>query len=142
MALSDELGKLATRAKQAEDRSAAAQKAAHDEVQHDLQSAHESLEKRTDQLRQTAEANNGKVAAWWSDVQKSWDEQIASIRRDIESKKAEHDLKAAQRRAESAEEDAEFAIQYAYWAIEDAEYAVLDATLARMDADNLGEARP
>jgi hypothetical protein len=141
MALSDELSKLAARAKEAETRSSAAQKAARDELQHDLQSAHESLEKRTDQLRQTAQANNGKVAAWWSEVQKSWDEQIASIRRNIESKKADHDLKTAQRRAGSAEEDAEFAIQYAYWAVEDAEYAVLDATLARMDADSLAQSR-
>ncbi len=76
-----------------------------------------------------------------ADVLKSWDEQIASIRRDIESKKAEHDVKAAQRKADSAEEDAEFAIQYAYWAVEEAEYAVLDAQLARMDADSSAESR-
>jgi hypothetical protein len=139
MALSDDLTMLAARVKEAEDRLAAAQGAARDKVHHDVQVAREALESRTDQLRQTAKSNQGKVAAWWSDVQKSWDEQIASIRRDIESKKAQHDLKAAERRADSAEEDAEFAIQYAYWAVEDAEYAVLDATLARMDADSLAE---
>jgi hypothetical protein len=137
MTLSDDLTKLATRAKEAEDRFAAAQKAAHDKVERDVQGARESLAKSTDQLRETAETNKGNVAAWWSDVQKSWDEQIASIRRDIESKKAEHDVKTAQRAAESAEDDAEFAIQYAYWAVEEAEYRVLDATLARMDADSL-----
>jgi hypothetical protein len=141
MALSDDLSKLAARAKEAEERFAGAQKAAKDKVEQDVKNAHESLEKRTDQLRQTAQTNNGKVAAWWNHVQTSWDDQIASIRRDIESKKAEHDLSAARRRADSAEEDAEFAIQYAYWAIEDAEYAVLDATLARMDAATLEESR-
>jgi flagellar hook-length control protein FliK len=134
MTLSDDLTKLSARAKEAEERFAAAQKSEHDKVEHDVQSARESLEKSTDQLRNTAQANKGKVAAWWNDVQKSWDEQIASIRRDIESKKAEHDVKAAQRKADSAEEDARFAIQYAYWAVEEAEYAVLDAQLARMDA--------
>ena len=127
--------------KKQRDRFAAAQKAAHDKVEHDVQSARESLEKSTDQLRKTAQTNKGKVAAWWSDVLKSWDEQIASIRRDIESKKAEHDVKAAQRKADSAEEDAQFAIQYAYWAVEEAEYAVLDAQLARMDADSSAESR-
>ena len=137
MALSDDLTKLVARAKEAEDRLAAAQMTAHDKLEHDVQSAWESIQKQTDQLRQTAETNKGKVAAWWSDVHKSWDEQIASIRRDIESKKAEHDVKAAQRKADSAEEDAAFAIQYAYWAVEEAEYAALDATLARMDADSL-----
>ncbi|HTN81264.1 MAG TPA: hypothetical protein VMK16_16450 [Acidimicrobiales bacterium] len=141
MALSDDLAKLAARAKEAEDRFAAAQKAAHDKVEHDVQSARESLDKSTDKLRKTAQTNKGKVAAWWSDVQKSWDEQIAKIRRDVESKKSEHDLKAAQRKADSAEEDAQFAIQYAYWAVEEAEYAVLDAQLARMDADSLTESR-
>ena len=84
--------------------------------------------------RAAPQTNKGKVAAWWNDVQKSWDDQIASIRRDIESKKAEHDVKAATHRAESAEEDAEFAIQYAYWAVEEAEYRVLDATLANQIA--------
>ena len=130
MTLSDDLSKLSARAKEAEDRFAAAQQAAHDKVELDVKSARESLDKRTEQLRKSAETNKGKVAAWWNGVLKSWDEQIASIRRDIESKKAEHDLKTAQRKADSAEEDAEFAIQYAYWAVEQAEYVVLDAQLA------------
>ena len=141
MALSDDLTKLAARAKEAEDRFAAAQKAAHEKVEHEVQSARESLEKGTEQLRQTTEKNKGDVAAWWNGVQKSWDEQIASIRREVESKKAEHDVKAAQRWADSAEENAEVAIRYAYWAVETAEYWVLDATLARMDADSLAESR-
>ncbi len=101
----------------------------------------ESLEKGTDQLRQTAQDNKGNVVAWWKGVQQDWDAQVGSIRREIESKKTEHDLKSAQRKAESAEEDAEFAVSYAYWAVEEAEYAVLDATLARMDADSLAESR-
>jgi len=139
MALSDDLTKLAARAKEAEERFDAAQKAAHDKVEHEVQTARDSLEKQTNQLRKTAETNKGKVAAWWSDVQKSWDEQIASIRRDIESKKSEHDLHAAQRRAIGAEEDASFAIQYAYWAVEQAEYTALDAALARKEADDLAK---
>ncbi|MET1155153.1 hypothetical protein [Arthrobacter sp.] len=137
MTLSDDLSKLAARAKTAEDRFAAAQQDAHAKLQQDVQSARDSLQKGTDQLRETAQANQGKVAAWWGDAQKSWDDQIASIRRDIESKKAEHDLKAAQRYADDAEEDAKFAIAYAYWAVEEAEYRVLDAVLARKDADSM-----
>jgi hypothetical protein len=139
MALSDDLTKLAARTKEAEDRATAARSAAHAQLQQDVQSAQDSMQKNTDQLRQTAEANQGKVAQWWSEVQKSWDDDIASIRRDIDSKKAEHDLHAAQRKADSAEEDAEFAITYAYWAVEEAEYRVLDATLARMNADSLAD---
>jgi len=141
MALSDELTKLAARAKEAEDRVATAQKEARAKLQDDVQSARDSVDQRTDQLRQTAEANRGKVAQWWNEVQKSWDYQIASIRRDIEAKKAEHDLHTSQRRAASAEEDAEFAIQLAYWAVEEAEWAALDATLAQMEVDTRAEAR-
>ena len=141
MALSDELTKLATRAKKAEDRVADAQEEARAKLQTEVQSARDSLDKQTDQLRQTAEANRGKVAQWWNDVQKSWDDQIASIRREIEAKKAEHDLHAAQRRAVGAEEDAKFAIDLAYWAVEEAEWAALDATLAQMEADSRAESR-
>lgn len=137
MTLSDDLSKLAARAKAAENRFAAAQQDAHAKLQQDVQSARDALQKGTDQLREAAEANQGKVAAWWSGVQNSWDDEIASIRRDVESKKAEHDLKAAQRRANDAEEDAKFAIAYAYWAVEEAEYRVLDAVLARADADSM-----
>jgi hypothetical protein len=137
MALSDDLTKPAARAKEAEDRFAAAQSEAHAKLQQEVQAARDSLQQRTDQLRQTADANRGRIAQWWTGVQNSWDEQIASIRRDIESKRAEHDRNVAQRRSASAEEDAEFAIAYAYWAVEEAEYAVLDAALARMDADSV-----
>ena len=139
MALSDELTKLAARAKQAEDRVADAQEEARAKLQNEVQSAWDSLDKQTDQLRQTAQANRGKVAEWWNDVQKSWDDQIASIRREIEAKKAKHDLHAAQRRADGAKEDAKFAIDLAYWAVEEAEWAALDATLAQMEADSRAE---
>ncbi|WP_043442625.1 hypothetical protein [Arthrobacter sp. L77] len=140
MPLSEDLSRLAARAKEAEDRFVAAEQDAHAKLQQDVRSARDSLQKGTDRLRETAEANKGKVAAWWSDVQKSWDEDIASLRRDVESKKAEHDVKAAQRNADVAEEDAQFAIAYAYWAVEEAEYRVLDAALARKNADSMASA--
>ena len=63
MALSDDLAKLAARAKEAEDRFAAAQRDAHAKVQDDVKTARASLDKHTDQLRQTAEANRGKARA-------------------------------------------------------------------------------
>jgi hypothetical protein len=137
MALSDKLGELSVRAKKAEDRAVAARNEARTNLEHEVQSAQEDLQAGRDDLRRAAEENRGKVAAWFNDVQKSWDDQVETVRRDIASKKAEHDLHAAQRRADAAEDDAAFAIRYAHWAIEDAEYAVLDATLARMEADGL-----
>ena len=90
-----------------------------------------------EQLRATADASKGKISDWWTDVQGTWNEHVAAIRENIDSRKAEHDLDVAQRRADNAEDDASFAVAFAYSAVEEAEYAVLDAALARVEADEL-----
>jgi hypothetical protein len=140
MAVSDQLTKLAARAKEAEDRAAAAQGKARADLEHDVENARKSAQEQADKLRATADANKGKLSVWWNDLQRSWDEHIERIRADIEERRAEHDVDRAQSRAENAEDDAAFAIDYAYAAIEEAEYAVLDASLARMEADELAAA--
>lgn len=136
-ALSDHLGTLAGRAKDAEDRARAAQSEARAKLETDVESAQDSLRTKADELRQSGKGSQAKVAQWWSGVAKSWDDQMAAIRRDIESARAERKLRSAQHAADRAEEDAAFSIRYANWAIDQAEYAVLEATLARMDADSL-----
>ena len=88
----------------------------------------------------SAEASQGRISAWWDSVQRSWNDHLAAVRKNVDEKGAAHDLKMTQRIADQAEVDAEFAIDYAYAAIEEAEYAVLEATLARMEADELAEA--
>jgi hypothetical protein len=140
MAVSDQLTKLAARAKQAEDHAAAAQGKASADLEKDVEAARTSAQAQADKLRATAEAKKGKLSAWWYDVQHSWDEHIESIRTDIETRRAEHDLERAQTNADNAEDDAAFAVDYAYAAIEEAEYAVLDAALARMHAEELATA--
>ena len=140
MALSDQLTKLATRAKEAEDRAAAAQGKARADVERDVENARTSAQEQADKLRATADTKKGNVSVWWHDMQRSWHEHIERIRSDIEERRAEHDADRAQSRAENAEDDATFAIDFAYAAIEEAEYAVLDASLARMEADELAAA--
>ena len=142
MALSDQLTKLAARAKDAEDRVAAAQNKARAELEKDVKSARESAKAQADQLSTTVEDQKGKLSAWWAKLQRSWTEHIAEVRQNIDQRRASHNLDAAQREADSAEEDASFAIDYAYAAIEEAEYAVLDARLARMNADELAAGSP
>jgi hypothetical protein len=137
MALSDELTKLAARAKEAEDRAAAAQGKAKAELEHDVETARTSAQEQAEELRKTADAGKDKISVWWHDVQRSWNEHVAMIRDDIEHRRSEHDADKAERRAERAEEDAMFAIDYAAAAITEAEYAVLDADLARLEADQL-----
>jgi vacuolar-type H+-ATPase subunit I/STV1 len=137
MAASDELTKLAARAKQAEDRVAAARAKAKDDLEHDVELSAADAKATAEKLRQTAQAGKGKVSVWWDNAQRTWNEHIATIRENIEARRAEHDQDKAELRADIAEDDALFAIDYAYAAIEEAEYAVLDASLARVEADEL-----
>jgi hypothetical protein len=137
MAASDQLAKLAARAKEAEDRAAAARGKAKADLEQDVATARASADAQAEHLRQAADANKGKLSVWWHDLQRSWNEHVAKVRDDIDSKRAEHDVERARRYADNAEDDATFAVNYAYAAIEEAEYAVLDAALARKQADEL-----
>jgi hypothetical protein len=137
MALSDQLAKLAARAKQAEERAAAAQQKARTDLESDVSAARASAEAQGEKLRETAAAGEEKVSGRWNELQQSWNAHIAAVREDIDERQAKHDRAQAQRDAETAEDDAQYAIDYAYAAVEEAEYAVLQAALARMDAEAL-----
>ena len=135
MAASDQLSKLAARAKEAEDRATAAQAKAADDLQQDVENARAKAQAQADSLRESADAGKGRISAWWHDVQRSWNEHLAAIRQDFDHRRAEHDTERAEEYADQAEADASFAVDYAYAAIDEAEYAVLDAALARKQAD-------
>ncbi len=137
MALSDQLRRLANRAEEAEKNAAAASDKAKADLEQDRENSRAVAQQEAEQLREAADAGRGKISDWWNDVQRSWNEHIAQIQKNVESKKAEIDLDRAKRRADNAEADAEFAIEFAYTAIGEAEYAVLDANLARKEADEL-----
>jgi hypothetical protein len=115
MALSDDLSKLADRAKEAEERVAAAR----EKGKADLEYARGAGEEQAKALRETAEKGKSRISDRWEDVQEAWNQAIAKVREDVEGRKTEHDLLKAQPRADWAE----------------AEYAVLDVALARMEAD-------
>jgi hypothetical protein len=138
MAVSDEMGKLAARAKEAEDRTAAAQ--AKSDLEQDVENARATAQDQADSLRESAEAGKGRISAWWHDIQRSWNDHLAAAREDIENRRADRDADRAQENADRAEADASFAISYASAAIDEAEYAVLDATLARKNADEMAAA--
>ena len=140
MAVSDQLSKLAARAKEAEDRAAAAQAKDKATLQQDVKQARETAQADANQLHKDLEEGKGKVSVWWHDVQRSWHEHLAAIREDFDRKRAEHDAERAEVNADQAEADASFAVDYANAAIDEAEYAVLDAALARKEADELAAA--
>src|SRR5262249_19910926 len=119
MALSDQLNKLAARVKELEDRAAAAQAKDRSELESDVAEARKAAEAQGKALQKSADKGKDKISVWWHNVQRSWDEHLADIRKHVDDRRAAHDVKAAQRAAESADEDASFAIDYALAAIEE-----------------------
>ena len=131
MALSDQLSKLAARAKEAEDRFAAAKSKARAQLEQDVQTARESAQTQADELRKTAEADKNKISAWWAGVQQSWNEHLGTIRRNMDEKQAKLDATVAKTDADMAQDEAAFAVDFAIGAVEEAEHAALYAVLAR-----------
>jgi hypothetical protein len=142
MTLSDQLTKLAARAKDAEDRVAAAKTKARAELEQDVQEARESAQTQADELRKTAEADKDKISAWWAGVQKSWNEHLGTIRRNMDEKRAKLDTKVAKTDADMAEDEAVFAVDFAIGTVEEAEYAALYAVLARANVEGMAAGSP
>ena len=141
MALSDELSKLAARAKEAEERVAAATNQARAQLEQDVKGAREAAQAQSARLQEAAETDKEKISDWWAGMQKSWSDHVTGIRRNVDAKRGDLETKAAARDADIAEQDAIFAARFALGAVEEAEYAALYATLARMDANSLAENR-
>jgi hypothetical protein len=141
MALSDQLSDLSTRAKQLEDRAAAAKTKDKSELETEVKNAQQSAQSQADALRKQAQAGQGKVSVWWDNMQSSWNDHLKAVRQSADDRRADHDLKSKQHAAQKADDDAAFAVNYAYAAIEEAEYSVLDADLAHKEADELAAAQ-
>jgi hypothetical protein len=137
MALSDDLRKLAERAKEAEDHAAEAREKAKADLEADRDAARVAGEEQGKELQAVAEKGEEQISDAWKEMQISWNNATAALRENIQNRRAEQDLHKANRRADWAEDDAKFAIDFAYSAIVEAEYAVLDATLARKEAEEL-----
>jgi hypothetical protein len=135
MAVSDDLARLSVRAKQAEDRAAAAKAQAHDQLQQAVAEARDSTQQTADKLRAESAAAADRTGAWADNIQRSWDDHLARARERMDARKARHAADRTESDAEDAESYAAYSIDLAYSAIEEAEYAVLDAVLARHDAD-------
>jgi hypothetical protein len=137
MSLSDQLGKLAERAKQAETRAVAAQHKAASDLRADVAAARATAQAEAQKLRESAEDGRGEISDRRLSVQQTWSEYVDAVHRTIDEANAEVDLAQARRAADTAESDASYAIDYAYAMIEQAESDVLHAEYARMNADDL-----
>src|SRR4051794_21190576 len=80
MAVSDDLARLSVRAKQAEDRAAAAKAQAHDQLQQAVQEARDSTQQTADKLRAGSAAAADRTDAWADNIQRSWDDHMARAR--------------------------------------------------------------
>ncbi|MEA2292551.1 MAG: hypothetical protein QOE86_190 [Solirubrobacteraceae bacterium] len=141
MSASEQLYKLADRAKQSEENIERAKEKSQADLRSQVQQARQSSQQRAAELKGDAGVAKAKASTWWGDVQEDWNQHIAKIRANVDDRKADLDVKHAEHRADSAEDDAEAAVDFAYAALEEAEYAVLDAALARLDADEAVAAR-
>jgi hypothetical protein len=139
MALSDQLTALAARAKELDDRAAAAKTQSKADLEKQRNEARASIQAQSDKLRESAEVAKGRLSAWWVNLRRSWDEHITAVRKDFEERHGAHDLKAAEHAADRADNDAAFAIDFASAAIDEAEYAVLDAALAHKHVEELSK---
>src|SRR5271165_2330733 len=137
---SDQLEKLAIRAKQAEEHVAAARAKAKADLEDQVEAARTSAQAQGEKLRDKADAEQGQILDTWNGAQRAWNQHIVQAHERFAAKKAELDTAKAKRTAEHAERDASYAIEYAFAAVEEAEYAALDASLARMEADELSGA--
>jgi hypothetical protein len=138
---SDQLYKLADRAKQSEENIERAKEKSEADLRSQVERARQSSQQRAAELKGDAGVEKAKASTRWGEVQEDWNQHIAKIRANVDDRKVEHDVKRAEHRADSAEGDAEAAVDFAYAALEEAEYAVLDAALARLDADTAVAAR-
>jgi hypothetical protein len=137
MTLSDQLGKLGARARQAETRAAEAQHKARSDLEEDVAAARATAQAEALKLRENVEAGRGETSNRRLRAQQTWSDYIGAVHRTMAEANAEVDLAQARHAADAAESDASYAIDYAYAAIEQAEYAVLHAEFARMKADDL-----
>ena len=69
MALSDQLTRLAARAKEAEDNAAAAQDKAKADLEADVEVARGSAEAQHQALSESVAASKGKISEWWNDLE-------------------------------------------------------------------------
>jgi hypothetical protein len=138
---SDDLAKLADRAKQANEalvKAAAAKNRTELEAQVDK--ARRGAQDKAAALKSSAANEAQSTKNWWAGVQEDWKRHVAQIRQNVETTKADLDGKRLELRAEDYEADAIDAVAFAEAAVEEAEYSALDATLARMDADEAAAA--
>ena len=95
MAASDDLKKLADRAKAAEDHAAVAKTQARAELQKTVTGVRASAEAGAKKFQTQTQAAGQKASDSWNDVQRSWNAHMDKARKDIDHRKAKFDASDA-----------------------------------------------
>ena len=100
MPASDDLNKLAVRAKEAQDRVTAAQQKAKADLEEDVDSTRTAVEKQNAVMRERVSEEKGRISDHWSELQTAWNEIVGKVREDIEARKTllRHDRLLGHRR--------------------------------------------
>ena len=106
MSLSEDLSRLSVRAKETEDRVAAAKTEAREKLEQARSNARTDAQQTAEHLQAKSSAAADKVKSYGEGVGRSWKEHLATVRQGAEERKARHE-------AHKAEDDAERAEEYA-----------------------------
>src|SRR5271166_7009423 len=84
---SEQLEKLAVRAKQAEEHVAAARAKAKAELEDQVETARASAQAQGEKLREKADAEQGQILDTWNGAQRAWNQHIAQAHERFAAKK-------------------------------------------------------
>jgi hypothetical protein len=113
MSSSEQLSKLCERAKQAQEKVAAANQQARADLEKSVTDSRTAAEAKASELQSEAQASDDKVSSWWGEQQDHWKTHVAKVLRDVGEKKAQFDADKVEMRAEDAESYAAYAIDFA-----------------------------
>jgi hypothetical protein len=132
--LSEQLAELSTRAKQAEDTFAAAQRERREEMETRKAKAYAAATAAVAKVDAEARSFGDSVSADRSAAHAKIAADMAALKARVAGVKHKVDAKVAEVRAEDLEADASFAIDLAIASVEQANLAVLDAIEGRREA--------
>ena len=129
--------KISDTARTATDKVKAAGQRTRDQLEADVDSAHERATAAADRMKDKADAARENASSEWQEIREKWHAHVAKARARAHKKKDQIDAQNAAMDADMTEAYAYDAIDFALDAIEQGEYSVLDAIYARANAEAL-----
>ena len=129
--------KISDTARTATDKVKAAGERTREQLEADVDSAHERATAAADRMKDKADGARDNASSEWQEMREKWHAHVAKARVRAHKKKDQIDAHNAAMDADMTEAYAYDAMDFALNAIEEAEYAVLDAIYTRANAEAL-----